>query len=68
MVITHEGKYLAVDGNIYDVVDVGMSNEPYFRAYKNGGWYNVNLEPTNEPFNEVEVEMIKYVGPLQSNI
>jgi len=65
MIVTHEGKYLSTDGAIYDVVDVGNPTEPYFRAYKDGGYYNVNVEPNNSPFDEVEIEMVKYVGPLQ---
>lgn len=66
MIITHEGRYLAKDGVIYDVVDVGSPALPYFRAYKDGGYYNVNDEPLNAPFNEVEIEMVNYVGPLNT--
>ena len=67
MIITHDGRYQAKDGNVYDVVDVGIPGEPYFRAYKDGGWYNVNVEPQNFPFDEVEIEMVNYVGPLKKD-
>ena len=66
MIITHEGRYLAKDGVIYDVVDVGSPDLPYFRAYKDGGYYNVNAEPLNAPFDDVEIEMVNYVGPLNT--
>ena len=59
-----EGVYLGLDGNEYDVVNVNKHGNAYFRAYYNGGWYNVNIQPGNEPFDVVELEVIAYLRPL----
>ena len=67
MVVTKAGKYMAKNGNVYDVLNMGTASEPYFRAFANGGWYNVNTETNNEPFDQIEIGMVKYVGPLEKN-
>lgn len=66
MIVTKEGKYKSKNGEVFDVVDVASAGHtPYFRAYWKGGYYNVNEEIGNEPFDAVEIEMVEYVGPLE---
>ena len=67
MIVTNEGIYRGADNKLYDVVNVHSRNidlPPYYRVYFEGGWYNVNVEPNNTPFDQIEIEMIEYVGPL----
>lgn len=48
MKVTKEGIYRDINGNELPVVNVMRqypSEPPYFRAFSNGGYYNVNIEP-----------------------
>jgi hypothetical protein len=68
MIITKEGKYKSKSDKVFDVVNVSPEGcRPYFRAYWNGGYYNVNVESDNFPFDKVEMEMVEYVGPLDKD-
>ncbi len=63
MIVTKEGKYKDANGNILPVVNCApLGEKPYFRAYYRGGYYNVNQEPDNYPFDQIEwgvVEMVE---------
>lgn len=65
MIVTKEGKYRSKHGHILDVVNVNPEGtKPYFRAYYNGGYYNVNKESDNFPFDQIEIEMVEFVSDL----
>lgn len=67
MKVTKEGIYRDDTGQELPVLDVspkGAGLAPYFRAYYNGGYYNVNEEPDNAPFGEIEWEMVEFVRDL----
>ncbi len=65
MKVTQEGMYKSQDGTIYPVVNVNPPCfEPYFRAVYCGGYYNVNKEIDNFPFDEIEIEMVERIGDL----
>lgn len=67
MRIEQEGIYVDASGQQYDVINTGDDERPYYRAYFNGGWYNVNEEPDNFPFDQVEIVMVKRIGDIPSN-
>lgn len=69
MIVTKEGVYKSVNGNLYEVFNVMPAGlPPYFRAYHRGGYFNVNQEKDElPPFDEVELEMTEYIGPIQKN-
>lgn len=67
MIVTKEGKYRSKLGGVFDVVNVSPEGfPPYFRAYWNGGYYNVNDEMEDFPYGKPEMEMIEYIGPLDN--
>ena len=70
MKITKEGIYRDKRGNELPVVNVNRKHPslpPYFRAFSNGGYYNVNREPDNQPFDEIEWEMAEFVRDLDDS-
>lgn len=64
MKVLKEGIYRDKDGTEMPVLNCNKVGEPYFRAYHGGGYYNVNKEPENAPFGEIEWEMVEFVRNL----
>jgi hypothetical protein len=68
MKVTKEGIYKDANGTEFPVFNVGAKvGMEYFRAYWRGGYYNVNEEPLNEPFDKVEWEMVEFVRDFKIN-
>lgn len=68
MIVTKEGIYKDARGIEYYVLNVNKNIPdfpPYYRAYFKGGYYNVNKEPNNAPFDEIEIEMVEFVRDLE---
>lgn len=67
MKVTQEGIYADAQGKTYPVVNLNFrypEEPPDFQAYFEGGWYNVNESPENFPFDRVELEVVRYIGPI----
>jgi len=64
MKVSKEGIYRDNTGQELPVLNCNKVGEPYFRAYYDGGYYNVNEEPDNAPFGEIEWEMVEFVRNL----
>lgn len=81
LTVTQEGVYKTSCGKTVDVLDFGIGDggpyNTYFRAYWEGGWYNVNpetdvlLDPDEKVVDTIhherEIECIERVGDLKRN-
>lgn len=54
MKVTKEGFYKDKEGVELPVANCDKSGKGYFRAYYNGGYYNVNQESDSYPFDGIE--------------
>ena len=68
MKVIKEGIYRDKTSAELPVVNVGgkHGSPDYFRAFFKGGYYNVNQEPENEGFEDVEWEMAEFVRELEN--
>ena len=60
MNVSKAGLYINAQGATVSVVDCSPDKDgSYFRAYWMGGYYNVNKQPENAPFDEVEMDIVR---------
>lgn len=69
MKVTKEGIYRDKDGNELPVLNVGKNiGIDWFRAYWQGGYYDVNENPEEKPYaGDIEWEMVEFVRDLKDS-